>query len=190
MTSRLMILFPLIDNAPKDGVGFEELEAWNAQVVIDRLSYLTQKEMELSDKNGDGEVYFQEYLPHFSQEDIVWPTWVAVAVSETLRMVVTYVVTKSARELLFIIVSQDEKYKAKAKDDNALNLDIEEEMGEEIARSDDERASGGKVYSNVDDSSDESSLTSNEESSEESSEDDSNFDIFENEARLDMMFLE
>ncbi|KAK4835502.1 hypothetical protein QYF36_010616 [Acer negundo] len=71
MTSRLMILFPLIDNAPKDGVvGFEELEAWNAKQVIDRLSYRTQKELELSDKNGDGEVYFQEYLPHFSQEDI------------------------------------------------------------------------------------------------------------------------
>ena len=71
MTSRLMILFPLIDNAPKDGVvGFEELETWNAQQVVDRLSYRTQKELELSDKNGDGEVYFQEYLPHFSQEDI------------------------------------------------------------------------------------------------------------------------
>ncbi|KAK3230039.1 hypothetical protein Dsin_001920 [Dipteronia sinensis] len=43
----------------------------------------------------------------------VWPTWVAVAVSETLRKVVTYVVTRPARELLFTVVSQDEKYKAK-----------------------------------------------------------------------------
>lgn len=43
----------------------------------------------------------------------VWPTWIAVAVSETLRKVVTYVVTRPARELLFTVVSQDEKYKAK-----------------------------------------------------------------------------
>uniref|UniRef100_A0A7N2ME51 TLC ATP/ADP transporter n=1 Tax=Quercus lobata TaxID=97700 RepID=A0A7N2ME51_QUELO len=44
----------------------------------------------------------------------VWPTWVAIAVSETLRKVVTYVVTRPGRELLFTVVSQDEKYKAKA----------------------------------------------------------------------------
>ncbi|PKI34437.1 hypothetical protein CRG98_045183 [Punica granatum] len=43
----------------------------------------------------------------------LWPTWVAVAVSETLRKVVTYVVTRPGRELLFTVVSQDEKYKAK-----------------------------------------------------------------------------
>ncbi|KAK4579661.1 hypothetical protein RGQ29_029365 [Quercus rubra] len=43
----------------------------------------------------------------------VWPTWVAIAVSETLRKVVTYVVTRPGRELLFTVVSQDEKYKAK-----------------------------------------------------------------------------
>nr|XP_027104186.1 uncharacterized protein LOC113725292 [Coffea arabica] len=43
----------------------------------------------------------------------VWPTWIAVAVCETLRKVVTYVVTRPGRELLFTVVSQDEKYKAK-----------------------------------------------------------------------------
>lgn len=43
----------------------------------------------------------------------VWPNWIAVAVSETLRKVVTYVVTRPGRELLFTVVSQDEKYKAK-----------------------------------------------------------------------------
>ncbi|PON84683.1 ADP/ATP carrier protein [Trema orientale] len=43
----------------------------------------------------------------------VWPTWVAIAVSETLRKVVTYVVTRPGRELLFTVVSRDEKYKAK-----------------------------------------------------------------------------
>ncbi|KAJ8427681.1 hypothetical protein Cgig2_027988 [Carnegiea gigantea] len=43
----------------------------------------------------------------------VWPTWVVVAVCETLRKVVTYVVTRPGRELLFTVVSQEEKYKAK-----------------------------------------------------------------------------
>ncbi|VVB13313.1 unnamed protein product [Arabis nemorensis] len=43
----------------------------------------------------------------------IWPTWVSVAVSETVRKVTTYVVTRPGRELLFTVVSQDEKYKAK-----------------------------------------------------------------------------
>ncbi|PAN40981.1 hypothetical protein PAHAL_8G007100 [Panicum hallii] len=43
----------------------------------------------------------------------VWPTWVAVALTETIRKVVTYVLTRPGRELLFTVVSQDEKYKAK-----------------------------------------------------------------------------
>ncbi|KAK6932927.1 ADP/ATP carrier protein, bacterial type, partial [Dillenia turbinata] len=43
----------------------------------------------------------------------IWPTWIAVAVSETVRKVVTYVVTRPGRELLFTVVSEDEKYKAK-----------------------------------------------------------------------------
>ncbi|RVX03122.1 hypothetical protein CK203_016664 [Vitis vinifera] len=52
----------------------------------------------------------------------VWPTWFAVAISELsgrfisyncLFYVVTYVVTRPGRELLFTVVSQDEKYKAK-----------------------------------------------------------------------------
>ncbi|XP_020540962.2 uncharacterized protein LOC105649197 isoform X3 [Jatropha curcas] len=43
----------------------------------------------------------------------VWPTWIAVAICETLRKVVTYVVTRPGRELLFTVVSQEEKYKAK-----------------------------------------------------------------------------
>jgi AAA family ATP:ADP antiporter len=42
----------------------------------------------------------------------VWPTWVAVALTETIRKVVTYVLTRPGRELLFTVVSQDEKYKA------------------------------------------------------------------------------
>ncbi|KAI4372898.1 hypothetical protein MLD38_011079 [Melastoma candidum] len=43
----------------------------------------------------------------------LWPSWIAVAISETLRKVVTYVVTRPGRELLFTVVSQEEKYKAK-----------------------------------------------------------------------------
>ncbi|KAJ0975513.1 hypothetical protein J5N97_017478 [Dioscorea zingiberensis] len=43
----------------------------------------------------------------------IWPTWIVVAISETLRKVTTYVVTRPGRELLFTVISQDEKYKAK-----------------------------------------------------------------------------
>ncbi|KAG0467484.1 hypothetical protein HPP92_019064 [Vanilla planifolia] len=43
----------------------------------------------------------------------IWPTWITVAVSETFRKVNTYVVTRPGRELLFTVVSQEEKYKAK-----------------------------------------------------------------------------
>ncbi|CAH9121517.1 unnamed protein product [Cuscuta epithymum] len=43
----------------------------------------------------------------------IWPTWIQVAISETLRKVVNYVVTRPGRELLFTVVSQEEKYKAK-----------------------------------------------------------------------------
>jgi AAA family ATP:ADP antiporter len=43
----------------------------------------------------------------------VWPTWIAVAVTETIRKVISYVLTRPGRELLFTVVSLDEKYKAK-----------------------------------------------------------------------------
>ncbi|XP_062203670.1 uncharacterized protein LOC133905894 isoform X2 [Phragmites australis] len=43
----------------------------------------------------------------------VWPTWIAVAVTETIRKVTTYVLTRPGRELLFTVVSLEEKYKAK-----------------------------------------------------------------------------
>ncbi|CAL0323224.1 unnamed protein product [Lupinus luteus] len=43
----------------------------------------------------------------------IWPHWLVVAICETLRKVVTYVVTRPGRELLFTVVSEDEKYKAK-----------------------------------------------------------------------------
>eukprot|EP00257_Ricinus_communis_P027658 XP_025015072.1 uncharacterized protein LOC107262136 isoform X2 [Ricinus communis] len=43
----------------------------------------------------------------------VWPTWVVVTICEALRKVVTYVVTRPGRELLFTVVTQKEIYKAK-----------------------------------------------------------------------------
>ncbi|GAV92974.1 TLC domain-containing protein, partial [Cephalotus follicularis] len=43
----------------------------------------------------------------------IWPSWVAVAFSETVQKVVTYIVTRPGRELLFTVVSQEERYKAK-----------------------------------------------------------------------------
>ncbi|KAL8162656.1 hypothetical protein V2J09_014145 [Rumex salicifolius] len=43
----------------------------------------------------------------------VWPTWISVAITETMRKVITYVVARPGRELLFTVVSQEEKYKAK-----------------------------------------------------------------------------
>lgn len=72
ITLRLINLFPLLDKAPKDEViSFQELEAWNIQQTVDRLSYRTQSEMADWDKDGDGAISFSEYLPQFSEEDIV-----------------------------------------------------------------------------------------------------------------------
>ncbi|XP_057821709.1 uncharacterized protein LOC131034280 isoform X3 [Cryptomeria japonica] len=43
----------------------------------------------------------------------IWPTWIMVAISETLRKVLNYVLTRPGREVLFTVVTRDEKYKAK-----------------------------------------------------------------------------
>ncbi|KOM48361.1 hypothetical protein LR48_Vigan07g206500 [Vigna angularis] len=70
-TLRLIILFPLLDREPKDGVvGFEELEAWVTQRASERLDYLTQAELDSKDKNGDLAISFKEYLPQFSEKRI------------------------------------------------------------------------------------------------------------------------
>ncbi|CAJ1972253.1 unnamed protein product [Sphenostylis stenocarpa] len=70
-TLRLIILFPLLDREPKDGVvGFNELESWIIQRATERLDYLTQAELESKDKNGDSSISFSEYLPKFSDDDI------------------------------------------------------------------------------------------------------------------------
>ncbi|KAK7377471.1 hypothetical protein VNO80_02896 [Phaseolus coccineus] len=70
-TLRLIILFPLLDREPKDGVvGFEELEAWITQRATERLDYLTQAELDSKDNNGDLAISFKEYLPQFSQKHL------------------------------------------------------------------------------------------------------------------------
>lgn len=70
-TLRLMILFPLLDSAPKDGlISAKELGAWIGQQAMDRLSFRTNKVMSWHDKNGDGAISFSEYLPHFNENDI------------------------------------------------------------------------------------------------------------------------
>ncbi|KAM7272314.1 hypothetical protein ACFE04_026977 [Oxalis oulophora] len=71
ITMRLMILFPLVDKDPKDEfVSFDELDVWNVGQAIDRMRYRTQKELMVHDKDRDGSISFNEYLPQFSQEDI------------------------------------------------------------------------------------------------------------------------
>ncbi|XVF51031.1 hypothetical protein PTKIN_Ptkin04bG0150800 [Pterospermum kingtungense] len=70
-TLRLMVLFPFLDHAPKDGViSANELGAWIRQQVLDRLNYRTEKVIKLHDQNGDGAISFDEYLPQFSKDDI------------------------------------------------------------------------------------------------------------------------
>ena len=64
-------MFPLLDNAPKDGlISAKELGGWIEQQAIDRLSYRTDKIMAWHDKNGDGAISFSEYLPQFTEDDI------------------------------------------------------------------------------------------------------------------------
>ena len=70
-TLRLYILFPLIDKAPTDEVvSFKELEAWFEHQAHRGLNYTTQKEMASRDKDVDGAIAFNEYLPQFFKEDI------------------------------------------------------------------------------------------------------------------------
>ena len=70
-TLRLIILFPLLDREPKDGmVSFNELQAWITQRAVERLDYVTQAELESKDQDGDSALSFREYLPQFSDKDI------------------------------------------------------------------------------------------------------------------------
>ncbi|KFK29297.1 hypothetical protein AALP_AA7G115000 [Arabis alpina] len=70
-TMRIKFLFPLLDAAPRDGfVSFKELQTWMMQQTEDNMGYRTAKELELQDKDKDGVVTFEEYLPQFSKQDI------------------------------------------------------------------------------------------------------------------------
>ncbi|WOG92765.1 hypothetical protein DCAR_0312041 [Daucus carota subsp. sativus] len=70
-TYRIMVLFPFLDVAPKDGfVDSKELEKWILQQAVDRLNFGTRQALELHDENGDGLVSFPEYLPHVSNQDL------------------------------------------------------------------------------------------------------------------------
>lgn len=71
ITLRLIILFPLLDQSPKDGiVTSAELRSWITAQAIERLNYTTHKELASHDINGDGLISFNEYLPQFSNADI------------------------------------------------------------------------------------------------------------------------
>ncbi|MED6148899.1 hypothetical protein PIB30_057389 [Stylosanthes scabra] len=70
-TLRLIILFPMLDREPKDGVvSFNELQAWVTQQAMERLDYVTQAELDFKDMDKDSALSFQEYFPHFSDKDI------------------------------------------------------------------------------------------------------------------------
>ncbi|KAK4366025.1 hypothetical protein RND71_013905 [Anisodus tanguticus] len=60
---RLMVLFHILDVAPKDSfIEYKELEVWNTKQAIDRLHYRTRRELEFRDKDGDGAISFNEQM--------------------------------------------------------------------------------------------------------------------------------
>lgn len=70
-TMRIKFLFPLLDASPRDGfVSLKELQTWMMQQTEDNMGYRTAKELELQDKDKDGVLTFEEYLPQFSKQDI------------------------------------------------------------------------------------------------------------------------
>ncbi|KAB1205108.1 hypothetical protein CJ030_MR7G016752 [Morella rubra] len=63
ITLRLKILFPFLDKAPSDGVvSFKELGAWMAEQTLERLQYMTEKELASRDRDGDQAISLREYL--------------------------------------------------------------------------------------------------------------------------------
>ncbi|XP_010433306.1 PREDICTED: calumenin-B-like [Camelina sativa] len=70
-TMRIKFLFPLLDASPRDGfVSLKELQTWMMQQTEDNMGYRTANELELQDKDKDGVITFEEYLPQFSKQDI------------------------------------------------------------------------------------------------------------------------
>ena len=74
ISSRLVVLFPLVDHSPKDGlINYEEMSNWITEQTINKLNSRTGRELAFYDKNGDGAISFHEYLPQFTEEDIGKP---------------------------------------------------------------------------------------------------------------------
>ncbi|KAH7424164.1 hypothetical protein KP509_12G093400 [Ceratopteris richardii] len=70
VSSRILTLFPLIDNHPSDGrISLDELQDWHLQAALTEAEHRAIREMEHHDKNHDGMVSFAEYLPHSELED-------------------------------------------------------------------------------------------------------------------------
>eukprot|EP00249_Psilotum_nudum_P007146 c20341_g1_i1 orf=235-1464(+) len=76
ISQRIVMLFPLIDDNPHDGmISREELEAWHLQAALKQAHYRTDRQMEVYDKNHDSLVSFSEYrsfvAPHYAENDTV-----------------------------------------------------------------------------------------------------------------------
>eukprot|EP00250_Pteridium_aquilinum_P003154 c13483_g2_i1 orf=203-1369(+) len=70
VSSRILTLFPLIDNHPPDGrISLNELQDWHLQAALSEAGHRTAREMENYDKNHDGMVSFSEYLPQSTSEN-------------------------------------------------------------------------------------------------------------------------
>lgn len=71
ITNRLTLLFPLLDINPRDDfVSLLELQEWHLVQGRKAMQHRSDREMETHDKNRDGFVSFEEYLPHLTPEDI------------------------------------------------------------------------------------------------------------------------
>lgn len=70
VSSRILTLFPLIDNHPSDGrISVAELQDWHLQAALTEANHRTAREMENYDKNHDGMVSFSEYMPQSASEN-------------------------------------------------------------------------------------------------------------------------
>lgn len=70
VSSRIVTLFPLIDNHPPDGtISMAELYDWHLQAALTENQHRTDRQMEIYDKDHDGMVSFSEYLPQVSPEN-------------------------------------------------------------------------------------------------------------------------
>ncbi|XP_024357287.1 uncharacterized protein [Physcomitrium patens] len=70
ITHRLAVLFPLLDVNPRDDfVSLIELQEWHLVQGRKAMQHRSDREMEANDKNHDGLISFEEYLPHLTEEE-------------------------------------------------------------------------------------------------------------------------